>query len=67
MLVVEATHDLNLAATYSSRVVVLHHGRVVADGAPRDSLSAEKIRDVFEVDARMEHDLEGGPWIRYAE
>jgi iron complex transport system ATP-binding protein len=67
MLVVEATHDLNLAATYSDRVVVLHNGRVVADGVPRDSLSAEKIRDVFEVDARMEHDSEGGPWIRYAE
>jgi len=67
MLVVAATHDLNLAAAYSDRIVVLNRGRVVADGPPSESLTAEKIRDVFEVEAYMEQTPEGGSWIRYAE
>jgi energy-coupling factor transport system ATP-binding protein len=37
--VVCVTHDLSLLAEVSDRLVVLHEGRVVADGAPRDVLS----------------------------
>lgn len=46
---VVALHDLNLAATYCHRVVVLERGRVVAAGSPADVLTEELIADVYRV------------------
>lgn len=45
--VVAVVHDLNLAALYATRVVVLSHGRIVADGAPVDILEPKLIAEVF--------------------
>lgn len=42
-------HDLNLAATYADRVLVLSRGRAVALGAPAEVLRAELIEQVFGV------------------
>jgi iron complex transport system ATP-binding protein len=42
-------HDLNLAATYADRVLVLSRGRAVALGAPADVLRPELIEQVFGV------------------
>ncbi|UMG93274.1 hypothetical protein MF408_03030 [Nocardioides sp. TF02-7] len=46
--VVVVLHDLSLAAAYADRVCVLHHGRVRADGAPRDVLVADLLTEVYE-------------------
>jgi iron complex transport system ATP-binding protein len=46
-LVVTVLHDLNLAAQYADRLVLLSKGRVAADGAPRQVLSSELIWQVF--------------------
>jgi iron complex transport system ATP-binding protein len=59
LLIVAATHDLNLAVAYSDRVIVLHKGRVAADAAPLDALQPETIRVVFEVEANL-HPGPGG-------
>jgi iron complex transport system ATP-binding protein len=67
VLVVAATHDLNLAAAYSDRVVVLNRGRVVTDGPPRESLAPETVESVFEVQAKVEDGPDGRPWLRYEE
>ena len=40
-------HDLNLAAEFADDLVVLHRGRVVASGAPCDTLTDEVIADVY--------------------
>lgn len=40
-------HDLNLAARTCDRLVVLHGGRVVADGAPSDVLTAPLVTRVY--------------------
>lgn len=45
--VVMVLHDLNLAARYSDRLVVMKDGRIVAQGTPREVLSAELLLDVF--------------------
>jgi iron complex transport system ATP-binding protein len=42
-----ATHDLNLAAAFASRVVLLHHGESVAEGKPADVLKEELLREVY--------------------
>jgi iron complex transport system ATP-binding protein len=51
--VIAALHDLNLAARYCDRVVVLDAGHVVADGPPAETFTPELIRAVFDVEARV--------------
>ena len=45
--VVVVLHDLSLAAAHADRVVVLHGGRVVADGAPRHVCTPALLGDVY--------------------
>ncbi|MGF1471460.1 MAG: ABC transporter ATP-binding protein [Rubrobacteraceae bacterium] len=40
-------HDLNLAARYARRVVVLHEGRISAAGPPSVALEPQEIETVF--------------------
>ena len=49
---VVALHDIDLAHAYCSRIVLLHHGRVVADGAPDDILTAKLVAQIYRVAAR---------------
>ncbi|MDQ1082231.1 MULTISPECIES: ABC transporter ATP-binding protein [Microbacterium] len=44
-------HDLDLAAAYCTRVVLLDRGRVLADGPPHESLSAGRVTEVYGVPA----------------
>ncbi len=43
-------HDLTLAARFADRVMVMNRGRIVADAAPVEALSSERIAQVFGVD-----------------
>lgn len=45
--VVVVLHDLNLAAAYSDRVLMLAEGRLVADGTPEEVFTAEAIEQVY--------------------
>jgi iron complex transport system ATP-binding protein len=49
LCVVAVLHDLNLAAASCGRLVVLSRGRVVAEGAPDDVLTAERVHAVWGV------------------
>jgi len=67
LLVIAATHDLNLAASFADRVVVLHAGSVAADAAPAEVLVPATIREVFGVDSTILRAPDGRPWIFYGE
>jgi iron complex transport system ATP-binding protein len=67
MAVVAVTHDLNLASSYSDRIVVLSRGRVAADGSPNDVIRAALLREVFEVDVEIRPDHGGRPWVYYCQ
>jgi iron complex transport system ATP-binding protein len=43
LTLVAAMHDLTLAAQYAERMILLDHGKVVADGIPRDVLTEALI------------------------
>jgi cobalamin transport system ATP-binding protein len=58
--VIAALHDLNLAARYADRIVVLSRGRRVADGAPRDVLSEDLLARVWGVAAELALDHRSG-------
>jgi iron complex transport system ATP-binding protein len=49
MTIVLVLHDLNQAARYADRMIVLGSGRVVADGTPQEVLTAEMLAAVFGV------------------
>lgn len=41
------SHDLNLAAEYCQRLVLLNRGRTVTDGPPEQVLTEERIEEVY--------------------
>lgn len=51
--VVMVLHDLNQAARYAHRLVVLNEGRVVCHGRPADVLTPDTLREVFGVEASI--------------
>jgi iron complex transport system ATP-binding protein len=67
VLVVAVTHDLNLAAAYAQRVILLSEGVVAADGPPEYAFHPERIRAVFGVPAELLHAPDGRAWLRYAD
>jgi iron complex transport system ATP-binding protein len=52
--VIAALHDLDAAARWADRVIVLDQGRVAADAVPGSALSAELLARVFGVRRRAE-------------
>jgi iron complex transport system ATP-binding protein len=53
MGVIAVLHDLSLAAHFFPRLVLLDHGRIVADGPPDEVLSPDRIRAVYGVDPAL--------------
>ena len=45
--VLVSLHDLGLAARHCTRLILMHQGRVVADGAPAEVLTAELMAKVY--------------------
>ena len=54
-------HDLNLASAWATRVVLLHAGTVLADGAPRDVLTGTRVAEAFGAEVHLVAHPEGGP------
>ena len=50
---IAAIHDLNMAARYCDRLVLLNRGRVIAEGSPEEVLSPETIESAFGVRAAV--------------
>lgn len=47
--VIASLHDLGLAARFCTRLLVLHQGRIVADGPPRAVLTPDLLEQVFAI------------------
>lgn len=62
--VVMVLHELNHAARYADHVIVMCGGRVAAQGAPGDVLTADSVREAFGLDAEVIVDpVTGGPLV----
>ncbi|MFC5725100.1 ABC transporter ATP-binding protein, partial [Streptomyces gamaensis] len=55
---VAVLHDLNQAARYATHLIAMRDGRVVAEGAPGDIVTAELVEDVFQLKCRVIDDPE---------
>lgn len=51
--VVASLHELSLAAQHCTRLILLHNGRVVADGVPTKVLTPQLLHDVYGIRAKI--------------
>ena len=65
LAVLAAMHDLNLAAAFADRMILLVEGRVLAQGRPEEVLTRENLRTAFGVEARVARDETGVLHIRF--
>ncbi|WP_372494302.1 hypothetical protein [Actinoallomurus purpureus] len=62
--VVAVLHDLNQAARYADHIVAMRAGRIIAQGPPRDVVTAELVREVFGLTSVVVPDpVTGGPLV----
>ncbi len=54
--IVLVTHEIELAAELADRILLIRHGRALAEGRPSEVLTAENLRRAFDV----QFDLAGG-------
>ena len=61
-----AIHDLNIAAMYCERLYILKDGEIVGEGTPKEILTPEMIRKVYQVEAETVRDSKGNLHILFA-
>lgn len=62
--VVAVLHDLNQAARYADHLVAMKAGRIVAQGAPSEVVTAELVREVFGLESVVVPDpVTGDPLV----
>jgi len=58
--IIVVSHDLNLASLYCSRLVLLHEGRIAADGKPEEVLTPDILQQTYNVAMTVTPDPETG-------
>lgn len=67
-MVVLILHDLNYAASYADRIVMLKHGRKLFDGTPIEVLTTPNIYTAFSVEAEVDiNPYTLRPYVRFKE
>lgn len=62
--IVAVLHDLNQAAQFCTRLVLLSEGRVLADGQPDGVLTPGALRQAYGIEALVQpHPVTGGPVV----
>jgi iron complex transport system ATP-binding protein len=59
LTVIAALHDLNLAALFFPRLVILCEGQICRDGSPAEVLTEKTIEEIYDVRVRIERDSSG--------
>lgn len=63
--VISAIHDLNIAAMFCDRLYVLKDGKIMASGTPKEVLTVELIRDIYQVESEVVEDSKGNMHILF--
>jgi iron complex transport system ATP-binding protein len=70
MTVLVAEHDISLMARYCDICVIMKQGRIVKVGDPKEVVTEDLIREVYDVEARVGLDVDGEIYVlpkRYKE
>tara|TARA_B110000014_G_scaffold199437_1_gene148776 strand:- start:90 stop:896 length:807 start_codon:yes stop_codon:yes gene_type:complete len=60
MTLVVATHDLNMAASLCENLVLMHNGKILAQGLTQEVLTADMVRQLYGVEASVKLQSETG-------
>lgn len=60
LTVVAAVHDLNIAAMYCDRLIAIKAGQVVGMGTPHELLTAQFIKELYDVESEIHYDEHTG-------
>ncbi|WP_448721080.1 ABC transporter ATP-binding protein [Microbacterium natoriense] len=61
---VAVLHDLNHAARYATHIIAMRDGRILAEGAPQDVITTERVHEVFGLPNVVITDpVTGGPLV----
>jgi iron complex transport system ATP-binding protein len=64
LTIVVVTHDINLAARYCRRLILLKNGKLVDDGTPEKVITKEIMESVYEVEVEiLSHPQDGKPLL----
>ena len=64
IVVIAVFHDLNLAAQYSNKLILLDKGKIVSIGSPDEVLTPENIQKTYHIDAIVKrHPLTNTPYV----
>jgi len=61
--IVLITHDINHAARFAKRIVLLNKGEIVKKGAPEEVINSKDLKSVFGTDVCIKYDSEKKPYI----
>jgi iron complex transport system ATP-binding protein len=60
LTVIMTVHDLNLASLYCQRLLLLDHGKLLADGTPTEVLTPSQLQEVFSLPCQQNIDPVNG-------
>lgn len=63
MIVIAALHDLNLAAQFCDRLILMREGRILADDKPSRVLGLDAIGQTYQVRAQLEKTRRGTLYV----
>jgi iron complex transport system ATP-binding protein len=61
--IVLITHDINHAARFAKRIVLLNKGEIVKKGVPEQVINSKDLKAVFSTDVCIEYDSKNKPYI----
>lgn len=62
--IVMVLHDMNLAARYADHIFAMAHGELVASGTPGEVITADLVRETFDLDCDVVVDpVSGAPMV----
>jgi len=64
MCVICVSHDLNLAARFSDRMVLMNDGRVIASGEPAQVIDKEILQDTYRVEVELVDTGHSAPMVQ---
>jgi iron complex transport system ATP-binding protein len=67
LAVVAILHDLNIAALYADRILMLKKGQAAGYGAPAEVFTTERLGDVYEVPVHIDRSSTTGATLVYAD
>jgi len=53
IIIIMVCHDLNITAAYADRVILMHMGKIFADGSVQDVLTEENMKTVYRIETKV--------------